>query len=339
MGRSLSSTIKMYQRLTNTNSDSNMNHKHQHYHEHPHEAHQHSGTKNGLTLAFWLNLIFAVIEVVGGIFTNSTAIIADAFHDFIDAVAIGIAVLFEKISGKKRSSSYSYGYKRFSLLSALGLSLFLLIGAIFMIKSGIKSFIEPKEVNSVGMLWLAVLGVSINGFAFLRIKNGNGGHHHHHAHGHSHNYNSKAIMLHLLEDVLGWVAVLIGAVVIYFTGWNWIDGLLTLTIAAFISYNATKNLIGTLKIMLQAVPEHVNMEILTKELNNIEGVADIHDFHIWSLDGTYNVASLHAVLDSADNTSKNKVYTNILECLNKYNIQHPTVQIETNTKHCKFVNC
>jgi len=306
--------------------------------EHNHEEHQHSNTKNGLTLAFWLNLTFAVIEVVGGIFTNSTAIIADAFHDFIDAIAIGIAVLFEKISGKKRSSNYSYGYKRFSLLSALGLSLFLLIGAVFMIKSGIASFIQPKEVNSVGMLWLAVLGVSINGFAFFRIKNGSGEHHHHHAHGHSHNHNSKAIMLHLLEDVLGWVAVLIGAVVIYFTGWNWIDGLLTLAIAAFISYNATKNLIGTLKIMLQAVPEHVNIENLTTELNTIEGVADIHDFHVWSLDGNYNVASLHAVLDST-NRSENKVYTTILECLNTYNIQHPTVQIETNTKHCKFVNC
>jgi len=330
----------MPQRLKNNNSDSIMNHKHQHTHEHPHEAHQHSDTKNGLTLAFWLNLIFAVIEVVGGIFTNSTAIIADAFHDFIDAVAIGIAVLFEKISGKKRSSSYSYGYKRFSLLSALGLSLFLLIGAVFMIKSGIESFIDPQEVNSVGMLWLAVLGVSINGFAFLRIKNGNEGHHHHHhAHGHSHNHNSKAIMLHLLEDVLGWVAVLIGAVVIYFTGWNWIDGLLTLAIAAFISYNATKNLIETLKIMLQAVPEHVNMETLTSELNTIEGVANIHDFHIWSLDGTYHVASLHAVLDSADKPSETKVYTTILERLSNYNIQHPTIQIETNTKHCKFVNC
>ncbi len=318
-----------------------MNHNHQHSREHHHEEHQHSNTKNGLTLAFWLNLLFAVIEVVGGIFTNSTAIIADAFHDFIDAIAIGIAVLFEKISGKKRSSNYSYGYKRFSLLSALGLSLFLLIGAVFMIKSGIESFIQPKEVNSVGMLWLAVLGVSINGFAFLRIKNGNGEHHHHHhhAHGHSHNHNSKAIMLHLLEDVLGWVAVLIGAVVIYFTGWNWIDGLLTLAIAAFISYNATKNLMGTLKIMLQAVPEHVNMENLTTELNNIDGVVDIHDFHIWSLDGNYNVASLHAVLDSTDNSSENKVYTTILERLNQYNIQHPTVQIETNTEHCKFVNC
>ena len=189
------------------------------------------------------------------------------------------------------------------------------------------------------MLWLAVLGVSINGFAFLRIKNVNGAHHHHHSHGHSHNHNSKAIMLHLLEDVLGWVAVLIGAAVIYFTGWNWIDGLLTIGIAAFISYNAIKNLIGTLKIMLQSVPENVNIESLTTELNNIEGVKNIHDFHIWSLDGNYNIASLHAVLESTDHRSENKIYTTILELLNKYDIQHPTVQIETNTKHCKFVNC
>ncbi len=313
-----------------------------HNHEHQHEEHHHSDNKNGLTLAFWLNLIFAVIEVVGGIVTNSTAIIADAFHDFIDATAIGIAVLFEKISGKKRSSNFSYGYKRFSLLSALGLSLFLLIGAIFMIKSGMESFIQPKEVNSIGMLWLAILGVSINGFAFLRIKNGNREHHHHahnHSHGHSHNHNSKAIMLHLLEDVLGWVAVLIGAIVIYFTGWNWIDGLLAIAIAAFISYNATKNLIGTLKVMLQAVPENVNIENLTTELNKIEGVVNIHDFHIWSLDGNYNVASLHAVLESKDNGSENKIYKTISELFNKYNIQHPTVQIETNTQDCRFVNC
>ncbi len=313
-----------------------------HNHEHHHEEHHHSDNKNGLTLAFWLNLIFAVIEVVGGIVTNSTAIIADAFHDFIDATAIGIAVLFEKISGKKRSSNFSYGYKRFSLLSALGLSLFLLIGAIFMIKSGMESFIQPKEVNSIGMLWLAILGVSINGFAFLRIKNGNREHHHHahnHSHGHSHNHNSKAIMLHLLEDVLGWVAVLIGAIVIYFTGWNWIDGLLAIAIAAFISYNATKNLIGTLKVMLQAVPENVNIENLTTELNKIEGVVNIHDFHIWSLDENYNVASLHAVLESKDNGSENKIYKTISELFNKYNIQHPTVQIETNTQDCRFVNC
>lgn len=305
------------------------------------QQHEHKTDKNGLTLAFWLNLLFAIIEVVGGIFTNSTAIIADAFHDFMDAIAIGVAVLFEKISGKKRSSNFSYGYKRFSLLSALGLSLFLLIGAVFMIISGIESFIQPKEVNSVGMLWLAVLGVSINGFAFLRIKNGNGEHHHHHAHSHSHghSHNSKAIMLHLLEDVLGWIAVLIGAIVIYFTGWYWIDGVLTIAIAAFISYNATKNLIGTLKIMLQAVPENVNIKNLTTELNKIEGIVNIHDFHIWSLDGNYNVASLHAVVENSDKNWENDIHTAIVQLMEKHHIQHPTIQFETTMKNCRLVGC
>ena len=305
---------------------------------HTHQGHQQSADKKGITLAFWLNLIFAAIEVAGGIVTNSTAIIADAFHDFTDAIAIGIAVWFEKLAGKDRSSNFSYGYKRFSLLSAMGLSLFLLIGAVFMVKSGIDSFIQPKEVNSMGMLCLAVLGVSINGFAFLRIKNGNGNHHHH-SHGHAHNHNSKAIMLHLLEDVLGWVAVLIGAVVIYFTGWNWIDGLLTLAIAAFISFNAAKNLIGTLKIMLQAVPENVNIDKLSTALSNIQGVSDIHDFHVWSLDGNYNVASLHVVLDRADIHAEKRIHQSILELLDRYHIQHPTVQIERDLKDCTFVNC
>jgi len=326
-------------KIKNNNLDNLMKHNH----EHQHEEHHHSEDKNGLTLAFWLNLIFAIIEVFGGIFTNSTAIIADAFHDFMDAIAIGVAVLFEKISGKKRSTNFSYGYKRFSLLSAIGLSLFLLIGAVFMIISGIESFIQPKEVNSIGMLWLAVLGVSINGFAFLRIKNGNGEHQHHHAHshshGHSHNHNSKAIMLHLLEDVLGWIAVLIGAIVIYFTGWYWIDGVLTIAIAAFISYNATKNLIGTTKIMLQAVPENVNIKNLTTELNKIEGIVNIHDFHIWSLDGNYNVASLHAVVENRDGYSENKIHKTIFELFNKYDIQHPTVQIESDMSNCKLVTC
>lgn len=122
--------------------------------------------KNGLSLAFWLNLLFSIIELIGGFFTNSTAIIADAFHDFIDAVAIGLAVWMEKVSTKKRTPGFSYGYKRFSLLSAVGMSVFLLVGMVLMLISAVKSFFQPEEVNSVGMLWLALLGILINGFAF-----------------------------------------------------------------------------------------------------------------------------------------------------------------------------
>lgn len=293
--------------------------------------HHHHSDKNGISLAFWLNLLFSVIEIMGGFLTNSTAIIADAFHDFTDAVAIGVAVLLEKLSGKKRTSKFSYGYKRFSLLSALGMSLFLLIGALFMGIGACQSFMNPEPVNSTGMLWLAALGIGINGFAYIRIRNG----HHHHSHSH----NSKAIMLHLLEDVLGWVAVLIGAVIIYFTGWYWIDGLLALVIAVFIGYNATRNLIGTMKVLLQSVPENVRIEKLASELHRIKGVQNIHDFHVWSIDGTYNIGSLHAVVHTTDEKEKEDILSSILQVMEQYAIQHPTVQIETNATHCKFVTC
>lgn len=300
--------------------------------------HHHHSDKSGISLAFWLNLLFSIIEIIGGFLTNSTAIIADAFHDFTDAVAIGIAMLLEKLSGKRRTSKFSYGYKIFSLLSALGMSLFLLIGAIFMCIGAYQLFINPEPVNSRGMLWLAALGIGINGFAFLRIKNGHH-HHHDHSHNHSHNHNSKAIMLHLLEDVLGWAAVLMGAVIIYFTGWYWIDGVLALAIAASIGYNATRNFIGTMKILLQSVPESVNIEKLLSELGNINGVQNIHDFHIWSIDGNYSIGSLHAVVNTIDENRKGDILSSILQVMENHKIQHPTIQIETNATNCKFVTC
>jgi cobalt-zinc-cadmium efflux system protein len=297
------------------------------------EHHHHHPDKTGISLAFWLNLLFSVIEIIGGFLTNSTAIIADAFHDFTDAVAIGIAVLLEKLSGKKRTSKFSYGYKRFSLLSALGMSLFLLMGATLMCIGAYQSFINPEPVNSTGMLWLASLGIGINGFAFLRIKKG------HKHHNHSHNHNSKAIMLHLLEDVLGWVAVLAGAAIIYFTGWYWIDGGLALAIAVFIGYNATRNLIGTMKILLQSVPENVDIEKISSELHNINGVQNIHDFHVWSIDGSYNIGSLHAVVNTIDKNEKSDVLFSILQVMEKHKIQHPTIQIEMKTTNCKLMTC
>jgi cobalt-zinc-cadmium efflux system protein len=305
--------------------------------------HQHSHNhKNGLSLAFWLNLLFSIVEIIGGLLTNSTAIIADAFHDFMDAIAIGSAVLLEKLSGKKRTPTFSYGYKRFSLLSALGMSLFLLIGAVLMTISAVKSLFNPGEVNSLGMLWLAVLGIAINGFAFLRIKNGGGHQHahaHSHAHGHSHNHNSKAIMLHLLEDVLGWAAVLVGAIVIYFTGWFWIDGALALAIALFIGYNATRNLISTMSVLLQSVPENVDVEQLTSELRQISGIENVHDLHVWSLDGSYHVGSLHAVVNASDQSFGDSIRAAIVQLLEKYNIQHATIQFETTNANCGLINC
>lgn len=308
-------------------------------------SHQHTAPtpKSSLTFTFWLNLLFSIVEFVGGIFTNSTAIMADAFHDFMDAIAIGIAVLLERFSKRKRTAKFSYGYKRFSLLSALGLSLFLLAGSLAMLYSAVQSFIQPHTVNSLGMLWLAILGILVNGFAFLRLKQSDSQNDHQHVHSHSHthniDYNKQAILWHLLEDVLGWVAVLIGSIVIYFTGWYWLDGCLAIGIAFFIGYNASKNLIQTMKILLQSVPEHIDMEALKIELLEINDVQDIHDLHVWSMDGSYHVASIHVVLAATIVTSESEVMLAIQQVFEAYHIHHPTIQIETNQQQCNLYEC
>lgn len=278
-----------------------------------------------LSLAFFLNLFFAVIELVGGILTNSTAIIADAFHDFMDAVAIGIAVYMDKFSKKPASSTFTYGYRRFALLSAIIMSAILLVGAAFMIYNGFIFINKPREVNSLGMLGLAVLGIAVNGFAFLRIKKGNE-HEHHHAHAHtSHDANSKAIMLHLLEDVLGWIAVLLGAIVMYFTNWYWIDSVLTIAIALFIAYNALRNLYDTFAVLLQAVPKEIDLQKLKTELSQINHIIKINDLKVWSMDGQQHIATLKIQV-STDNVEEIK--QQIQTIFTKYNISNVTIQID-----------
>jgi len=310
---------------------------HTHTHHHHHHAHE-----SRLSWAFWLNLMFSVVEVIGGGLTNSTAIIADAFHDFADALAIGLAVVLEKLSGKKRAHGFTYGYRRFSLLSALAMSVILLAGAVLMIGSAYNGFMYPEAMHSKGMAGLAILGIVVNGFAFLKIKHSEGHAHNHDkvsAPVHDTDFNRKAIMLHLLEDVLGWVAVLTGAVVIYFTNWYWIDGVLALLIAVFIGYNATLNLIRTMKVLLQSVPENVNMEQLSRDLIQVEGVDSIHDLHLWTMDGTYNIGTLHAVVNKIGQNQQDAVRLSLLQIMEKHQIQHATIQLETGWPQCNLLKC
>lgn len=295
--------------------------------------------QKGLNTAFWLNAGFTIIELAGGVFTNSTAILTDAVHDFGDTLAIGLGIWFEKISGRKRTETYSYGYKRFSLLSALILSIFLLGGSLVMLIESFSKLFQAQEVNSVGMLWLAILGIAANGLAFLKIKNGHHHHHHHGPHDHDHSHNSKAIMLHLLEDVLGWVAVLIGAVVIYFTKWYWIDPLLSILIAGFIISRAVPNLVNTLKIFLQSVPEHLNIPFIREEIMKIKGISSLHDLHAWTLDGNYNVLTLHIVIEDTVITRLQEIQNKAEDILLANKVHHPTLQLETVSEGCQFRNC
>jgi cobalt-zinc-cadmium efflux system protein len=300
-------------------------------HNHSHSNHNHSHTEHtdgdGIKSAFFLNLFFAIIEIIGGLLTNSFAILSDALHDMGDTAAIGLSFFLEKIAQKKRDERYSYGYKRVSLLAGLLSTIVLLFGSSFIIYGAIHRLYEPGEVNSAGMFLLSILGITINGMAFFRLNN-------------SDKANIKAVRLHLLEDVLGWVAVFFGSMIIYFTGYTWIDPALSLLIALFILYNAYINLRSFTRIFLQGLPSGIEENKLISELEEIEGVVSLHDLHIWSMDGTYNIMSVHLVVK--DETNKDEIIairTKAKAIIRNCDIKHETIEIGYCSVDCEYLDC
>ena len=298
-----------------------MSHSHTHNHNHSHDA------KNNIGLAFFLNLLFTVVELTGGFFTNSIAIISDAVHDFGDSLSLGLAWYFQKLSKKGSTKQYSYGYKRFSLLGAIINCVVLVVGSIYILSEAIPRLFAPQETNAKGMFILAVFGIVINGIAVLRTRKGQ-------------SINERVVSLHLLEDVLGWAAVLVGSAVMYLTGWTVIDPVLSLFIACFVLFNVFKNIKLVLPILLQGTPTEVEQEHIIEKLKAIENIADMHDLHIWSLDEEYNVLTIHITLNNALPMEKLvALKMQIRSALKEEKIQHATIQFEIPNEECVFENC
>ncbi|MBE6904292.1 MAG: cation transporter [Ruminococcaceae bacterium] len=281
-------------------------------------------TKNML-FAFLLNFSFSLIELIGGILTNSISIISDSVHDFGDSLSIGTSLFLEKKSEKKPDEKYTYGYLRYSLVGALLNSVILIVGAVFVVYNSINRIISPCPVSYDGMLVLAVLGVIINGFAALKTS-------------HSHSINEKTLSLHMLEDVLGWLAVLVGSVVIKFTKWYFIDPVLSLCITVFILINAFKSLKTVFNVLLEKAPENIDISEIKSNLLKIKGVADIHHIHLWTLDGNNNYMTLHAVIDKETTADEyEQIKKNIRCLLEQHSIVHSTLELEyvkCDSSHC-----
>jgi cobalt-zinc-cadmium efflux system protein len=289
------------------------------------QDHKHIHSTGNITVAFWLNTGFALLELAGGFYTNSVAIMSDALHDFGDSLSLGLAYYLQKKSEKVKDKNYSYGYKRFSLLGAFFTSIVLTVGSIFIISEAIQRFANPQQPDTKGMLLLALIGIAVNGAAMLRLKKGN-------------SLSEKAVSLHFLEDVLGWVAVLVGALVMTFVNVPLLDPILSISIACFILLNVYKNIRSVLKIILQAVPENLSEIELKKQLADFTEIIEIHDIHSWSMDGNYNVVTFHAVIKENKTpveleSLKSKIKTKLL----KTNINHITIEFET--QNCEIVNC
>lgn len=290
-------------------------------HNHHHEHHHHAG--ENIKVAFFLNFIFCIIEFIGGIFTNSVAILSDALHDLGDSVSLLLAWYFQKVSGKKRDAQYSYGYKRFSLLGALINSAVLLVGSVFIIIESVKRFAEPTQPKADGMIILAIIGLIANGLAVLRLKRGS-------------SINERVVSLHLLEDVLGWVAVLIGSILMKFFDIPILDPLMSMGIATFILFNIYKNIKSTFKVILQGIPEDVDEEKITQSILDEAHVISMHDLHIWSMDGEYSVLTAHLVVDKsiASIEECDSIKKSLKEKLLLLGINHPTFEIEHEVSNC-----
>ncbi|NND05039.1 MAG: cation transporter [Saprospiraceae bacterium] len=290
-------------------------------------AHQHHHDTKRIGVAFFLNLFFSIIEIIGGMYTNSMAILSDALHDLGDSISLGTAWYFQKISHRKSDSTYSYGYKRFSILGAIINSIVLIIGSIFILREAIPRLLNPQTTEPAGMILLSILGIIINGYAVYKLKAG-------------HSHNEKVVSLHLLEDVIGWAAVLVGSIVIYFTGWHQIDPILSLVVTIFILYNIYKNIKATMRIVLQGIPEDIDLAAIHTALESIDHVVAHHDLHIWSMDGQRNIMTVHVVItEELNHETAEQIRNQVRQKMKALGIQHSTVEVEHVDMNCVFEDC
>ncbi len=295
---------------------------------HQHNHGQHHATGN-IKVAFFLNLFFTIVEFIGGFYTNSLAIMSDAVHDLGDSLSLGMSWYFQKLSNKKANKYFSYGYGRFSLLGAIINSFVLIIGALFIIKEAIPRVLTPEDSDAKGMMWFAILGIIVNGAAVLKLKKGT-------------SINERVVSLHLLEDVLGWGAVLIASIIMQFWELPILDPILSLLIAGYILFNVFKNIRESFKIILQAVPNQLSTNAIEKALLAFDEIDAIHDCHLWTLDGAFNIATIHIIVHESNfSWEKTKMLKQKIRKIlqDQFKLEHITLELESSIEDCTYKDC
>ena len=288
-----------------------------------HHLEKKDNSDSRIAWAFFLNVGFTIIEFIGGWLTNSTAIMADAVHDLGDSLSIGLAWLLNKISAKNANDTYSYGYQRFSLLGALINGVVLVSGSIWVLSEALPRLSNPEMPNAQGMILLSIFGVAVNGFAAYKLSRGK-------------SLNERVLNWHLLEDVLGWIAVLIVAIVLLFAEIPILDPILSIGFTLFILFNVIKNLTETIKIFLQATPDEATRTKIVNDLDSLRFISDVHHVHLWSLDGNNHVLTAHLVLDkSVDQSTQPSIKNEIATLLTPYKLSHTTIELEFPDEYCR----
>lgn len=281
--------------------------------------HKHQVQGKNLLFSIFLNIIITVAQVIGGIISGSLALLSDALHNFSDVLSLIFSYVAHKLSRRKASYEQTFGLKRAELIAAFVNALSLIVVAIYLIYEAISRFFHPHDIQPTIVIWLAALGILVNGFSVLLLKKDA-----------EHNLNMKSAYLHLLTDMLASVAVLIGGVLMYYFQIYWIDSLLTLIIAVYLIVVGVDLLIKATKMLMLFTPEEINIKEIVKTINEIKGVKLLHHVHVWHL----NEEELHleAHLDCSENiklSEFNELLHQIEEVLfKKFHINHVNIQPE-----------
>ena len=279
-------------------------------------------SERNILIAFIFNLLFSIFEGFCGFLAGSVAIVSDALHDIGDAISIGISYFLEKKSKKQPDERYTYGYARFSVVGSIITTFILVIGSFIVIFNAIKRIISPIQINYDSMIVIAIIGVIVNFIAAFFTHKGD-------------TLNQKAVNLHMIEDLLGWIVVLVGAIIMKFTNLSIIDPIMSIGVAVFILIHSVKNLKEVLNIFLEKIPDGITIREIKEHILEIDGVIDVHHIHIWSMDGINNFATMHIITDSEAHSIKEKIRKE----LNNHKIFHTTLELETPNEDCNFKQC
>ena len=279
-------------------------------------------TEKKILIALLLNAFFSAFEFIGGVFTGSVAILSDALHDLGDAASIGVSYFLEKKSKKQPDETYTYGYARYSVIGSIVTTLILLFGSAMVIVNAIGKIVNPTEIDYNGMIVFAIVGVCVNVIAAFFTREGD-------------SLNQKAVNLHMLEDVLGWVVVLVGAVIMRFTDFALIDPLMSIGVSVFIVINAVRNLKEAMDVFLEKTPHGVAVDEIKAHICEINGVLDVHHVHLWTMDGQNNYATMHIVT----NMDHHQVKKAVRQELREHGVGHATLELEDEGEYCHEEHC
>lgn len=302
-------------------------HGHSHGHSHSHHGHDHAhhhAMVGNIRTAILLNFSFTIVELIGGLLTNSMAVLSDALHDLGDTIILTFAYYSEKYSGKKlEDTSFTYGLSRLPLVSAFLSSFILFAGSVGIIAAAIPRLYDPVEPNATGMLYLSIPGILINLAALMKIKKNEG-------------VNTRVLVLHFLEDALGWVAVLIISIIMHFVYLPILDPLLSIAITLYILIRVAGNLKNSAFLFIQKAPEEVNLESIKNEIKNLKKTNEICDLHLWSLDSIHHIFTIHVgVSQKISRIETIKLKADIRKILSRHGKFHATIEVEYEDEECK----